>query len=68
VSHAVQHVITAVSKAGGGTGFLLLLLIVVGVFLWHRSGWTGATGKLASASVAADDNLQFGPPPSRGDA
>ena len=29
VSHAVQNVVNAVSKAGGGTGFPLLLLIIV---------------------------------------
>jgi hypothetical protein len=68
VSHAVQNVINAVSKAGGGTGFPLLLLIVVFVFLMAQSRMDRRDPKLALASVAADDNLQFGPPPSRGDA
>jgi len=68
VSHAVQNVVNAVSKAGGGTGFPLLLLIVVFVFLMAQSRVDRRDPKLALASVAADDNLQFGPPPSRGDA
>jgi len=66
VSHAVQHVFNAVSKAGGGTGFPLLLLVVVFVFLMVQSRIDRRDPKLAFASVAADDNLQFGPPPSRG--
>jgi hypothetical protein len=68
VSHAVQHVINAVSKAGGGTGFPLLLLVIVAIFLMAQSRVDRRDPKLALASVAADDNLQFGPPPSRGDA
>jgi hypothetical protein len=68
VSQAVQNVINAVSKAGGGTGFPLLLLVVVGLFLMAQSRMDRRDPKLALASVAADDNLQFGPPPSRGDA
>jgi hypothetical protein len=68
VSHAVQNVINAVSNAGGGTGFPLLLLVVVGLFLMVQSRVDRRDPKLALASVAADDNLQFGPPPSRGDA
>jgi hypothetical protein len=68
VSHAVQNVINAVSKAGGGTGFPLMLLILVVIFLMAQSRMDRRDPKLALASVAADDNLQFGPPPSRGDA
>jgi hypothetical protein len=68
VSHAVQHVINAVSKAGGGTGFPLLLLVIVAIFLMAQSRVDRRDPKLALASVAADDHLQFGPPPSRGDA
>ena len=68
VSHAVQNVVNAVSKAGGGTGFPLLLLIIVAMFLMAQSRMDRRDPKLALASVAADDNLQFGPPPSRGDA
>ena len=63
VSHAVQNVINAVSKAGGGTGFPLLLLIIVGIFLMAQSRVDRRDPKLALASVAADDNLQFRPPP-----
>ncbi|HET6909077.1 MAG TPA: Ig-like domain-containing protein, partial [Mycobacteriales bacterium] len=66
VSHAVQHVFNAVSKAGGGTGFPLLLLVIVGVFLLVQSRIDKRDPKLAFASVAADDNLQFRPPPSFG--
>jgi len=68
VSHAVQHVINAVSQAGGGTGFPLLLLVIVAMFLMAQSRMDRRDPKLALASVAADDNLQFRPPPSRGDA
>jgi hypothetical protein len=68
VSHAVQNVINAVSKAGGGTGFPLLLLVLVAFFLMAQSRMDRRDPKLALASVVADDNLQFGPPPSRGDA
>ena len=68
VSHAVQNVINAVSKAGGGTGFPLLLLVVVGMFLMAQSRMDRRDPKLALASVAADDTLQFRPPTSRGDA
>jgi hypothetical protein len=68
VSHAVQHVVNAVSKAGGGTGFPLLLLVIVVLFLMAQSRIDRRDPKLAFASVAADDNLQFGPPPSRGGA
>jgi hypothetical protein len=66
VSHAVQKVVNAVSKVGGGTGFPLLLLVIVLMFLLAQSRIDRRDPKLAYASVAADDNLQFGPPPSRG--
>jgi hypothetical protein len=66
VSHAVQNVVNAVSKAGGGTGFPLLLLVFVLAFLIAQSRIDRRDPKLALASVAADDNLQFRPPPSRG--
>jgi hypothetical protein len=68
VSHAVQNAINAVSRAGGGTGFPLLLLVIVGLFLMAQSRMDRRDPKLAFASVAAEDNLAFRPPPSRGDA
>jgi len=68
VSHAVQNAINAVSRAGGGTGFPLLLLVIVGLFLLAQSRIDRRDPKLAFASVAAEDNLAFRPPPSRGDA
>jgi large repetitive protein len=67
VSSAVRSVVNAVSKAGGGTGFPLLLLVIVTGFLIAQSRIDRRDPKLALASVAADDTLQFRPPPSRGD-
>jgi predicted phage tail protein len=67
VSSAVRSVVNAVSKAGGGTGFPLLLLVIVTGFLIVQSRIDRRDPKLALASVAADDTLQFRPPPSRGD-
>ena len=67
VSSAVRSVVNAVSKAGGGTGFPLLLLVIVVGFLVAQSRIDRRDPKLALASVAADDSLQFRPPPSRGD-
>jgi hypothetical protein len=68
VSSAVRSVVNAVSKAGGGTGFPLLLLVIVTGFLIAQSRIDRRDPKLALASVAADDTLQFRPPPSRGDS
>jgi large repetitive protein len=67
VSSAVRSVVNAVSKAGGGTGFPLLLLVIVMGFLVAQSRIDRRDPKLALASVAADDSLQFRPPPSRGE-
>jgi hypothetical protein len=66
VSHAVQGVVNAVSTAGGGTGFPLLLLVVVLGFLVVQNRIDRRDPKLALASVAADDTVEFLPPPSRG--
>ena len=66
VSHAVQGVVNAVSKAGGGTGFPLMLLLVVLAFLLVQNRIDSRDPKLALASVAADDTVEFLPPPSRG--
>jgi hypothetical protein len=66
VSHAVQGVVNAVSAAGGGTGFPLILLLVVLAFLVVQNRIDSRDPKLALASVAADDTVEFLPPPSRG--
>jgi hypothetical protein len=66
VSHAVQGVVNAVSSAGGGTGFPLILLFVVLAFLLVQNRIDSRDPKLALASVAADDTVEFLPPPSRG--
>jgi hypothetical protein len=65
VSKAVQGVVNAVSHAGGGTGFPLLLLFVVLAFLMMQNRIDRRDPKLALASVAADDTVEFLPPPSR---
>ena len=65
VSKAVQGVVNAVSHAGGGTGFPLLLLFVVLAFLLMQNRIDRRDPKLALASVAADDTVEFLPPPSR---
>jgi hypothetical protein len=65
VSKAVQGVVNAVSHAGGGTGFPLLLLFVVLAFLLMQNRIDSRDPKLALASVAADDTVEFLPPPSR---
>jgi len=66
VSKAVQGVVNSLSHAGGGTGFPLLLLVVVGAFLLMQNRIDRRDPKLALASVAADDTVEFQPPPSRG--
>jgi hypothetical protein len=66
VSSAVQGVVDAVSQAGGGTGFPLLLLFLVLLFLLMQNRIDSRDPKLALASVAADDSVEFLPPPSRG--
>ncbi|HET6817403.1 MAG TPA: Ig-like domain-containing protein [Mycobacteriales bacterium] len=66
VSHAVQGVVNAVSSAGGGTGFPLILLFLVLAFLVVQNRIDSRDPKLALASVAADDTVEFLPPPSRG--
>lgn len=65
VSKAVQGVVNAVTHAGGGAGFPLLLLFIVLGFLLVQNRIDRKDPKLALASVAADDTIEFRPPPSR---
>jgi hypothetical protein len=67
VSHAVQSAISAVGQAGGGTGFPLILIGLVVVFLIVQNRIDRRDPKLAFVSVAADDLVEFLPPPSRED-
>jgi predicted phage tail protein len=67
VSHAVQSAISAVGQAGGGTGFPLILIGLVVVFLVVQNRIDRRDPKLAFVSVAADDLVEFKPPPSRED-
>ena len=64
---AVQGVVHAVGAAGGGTGFPLLLIGLVLVFLVVQNRIDRRDPKLALASIAADDTVEFQPPPSRRD-
>jgi hypothetical protein len=67
VTAAVQSVVHAVGQAGGGTGFPLLLVGLVMVFLLVQNRIDRRDPKLALASIAADDTVEFHPPPSRRD-
>jgi hypothetical protein len=67
VVSAVQSVVGAVGSAGGGTGFPLLLVGLVMVFLLVQNRIDRRDPKLALASIAADDTVEFHPPPSRRD-
>jgi hypothetical protein len=67
VSHAVQSAISAVGQAGGGTGFPLILIGLVVVFLVVQNRIDRRDPKLAFVTVAADDLVEFLPPPSRED-
>jgi hypothetical protein len=67
VSHAVQSAISAVGQAGGGTGFPLILVGLVVVFLVVQNRIDRRDPKLAFVSIAADDLVEFQPPPSRED-
>jgi large repetitive protein len=64
---AVQGVVGAVGSAGGGTGFPLLLIGLVMIFLLVQNRIDRRDPKLALASIAADDTVDFHPPPSRKD-
>ncbi len=67
VVKAVQKALGSVGSAGGGTGFPLLLLGLVLVFLLVQNRIDRRDPKLALASIAADDTVEFQPPPSRRD-
>jgi hypothetical protein len=65
VGSAVQGVVHAVGVDGGGTGFPLLLVGLVLAFLLAQNRIDRRDPKLALASVAADDMVEFHAPPSR---
>jgi hypothetical protein len=65
VSSAVQGVVQAVGSAGGGTGFPLLLVGLVVAFVIAQNRIDRRDPKLALASIAADDMVEFQLPPSR---
>jgi hypothetical protein len=67
VASAVQNAVAAVGDAGGGTGFPLLLVALVMMFLIAQNRIDRRDPKLALASIAADDMVEFKPPPSRRD-
>ncbi|HEX3907059.1 MAG TPA: Ig-like domain-containing protein [Mycobacteriales bacterium] len=67
VAHAVQSAVSAVGQAGGGTGFPLILVGLVIVFLIVQNRIDRRDPKLAFVSVAADDLVEFQPPPSQED-
>jgi hypothetical protein len=60
----LSSVATAIAGAGGGTGFPLLLLGLVIGFLIVQNRIDRRDPKLAFASAAADDLVEFAPPPS----
>jgi hypothetical protein len=65
VANSISNVATAIAGAGGGTGFPLLLLALVIGFLIVQNRIDRRDPKLAFASAAADDLVEFAPPPSR---
>jgi hypothetical protein len=67
VVRGVQRAAGIVGAAGGGTGFPLLLLGLVLMFLVVQNRIDRRDPKLALASIAADDTVEFQPPPSRRD-
>jgi hypothetical protein len=65
VAAGISSVATAIANAGGGTGFPLFLVALVGAFLVVQNRIDRRDPKLAFASAAADDMVEFSPPPSR---
>jgi hypothetical protein len=67
VSSAVQNAVHTVGSAAGGTGFPLILLGLLFGFLLLQNRIDRRDPKLALATVAADDTVEFQPPPSQED-
>jgi hypothetical protein len=67
VVSAVQSAVHTIGAAGGGTGFPLLLVGLVLAFLVAQNRIDRRDPKLALASIAADDLVEFQLPPSRKD-
>jgi hypothetical protein len=65
VAEGISNVATAIAGAGGGTGFPLFLVGLVIAFLVVQSRIDRRDPRLAFASAAADDMVDFAPPPSR---
>jgi hypothetical protein len=67
VVSAVQSAVHTIGAAGGGTGFPLILVGLVLMFLVAQNRIDRRDPKLALASIAADDLVEFQLPPSRKD-
>jgi large repetitive protein len=64
-AQSVKNLVSTIGRAGGGSGFPLLLLGFVLVFIVVQNRIDRRDPKLALASIAADDQVEFQPPPSR---
>jgi predicted phage tail protein len=67
LSQAVQHAVQTVGSAGGAAGFPLILLGLLLGFLLVQNRIDRRDPKLALATIAADDTVDFQPPPSQED-
>jgi hypothetical protein len=68
LAKGLRGAVSAITTAGGGTGFPLILLALVIAFLIAQNRIDRRDPKLAFASAAADDMVDFSPPPSRRDS